>query len=138
MDGFFHSCQIPHISSNCNSVIILELVNYAISKLSSPSHAWIFTLQLAKCCANPFLHMANTLFLLNCNSRSLIYILYLTKAFAVAIPIIFSILQVMKFHRSPEDTVNTFRFHGRSRTFEIGFACDMVCSPSQVFQTVLV
>ena len=30
MGGFFHSCHIPHIGSNGNSIIILKLVNCSI------------------------------------------------------------------------------------------------------------
>lgn len=27
MDGFFHPCQVPHVGTNGNTIIILELVN---------------------------------------------------------------------------------------------------------------
>ena len=82
--------------------------------------------------------MTNALSFLNSSARYLINVVHFVETFAVAISIILGVAQVMKLHRSFKYTVNTFRLHGWSRAFKIGFAYNMVCFPSLVFFTVLV
>ena len=112
VDGFFIPVKFLTLERMAIRIVILELDNCSIF----PGLGFhVSTYEVL--CSLFSTHDQCTL-LWNGNTRSLICILYLSKNFAVAITIILSVLEVMTFHRSLKYTIDTFRFHGRSRAFK--------------------